>query len=547
MKNDSYVSDLAEDGADLYPHLKITAEEFPRILATRRVEDDGAEYFGAFLTKTGVRIVIDFLNRKFRLRSCDIPIDGSFAVPCTQYYQKRCLGPCVSAICSRDEYLGRVQLVKHFLSNDRAALTSAIIERIGQLAEDLDFEGAAEWRDLMQSVEKFWGNPRLNIWLDDAVDTYETDETIGGSFIYLVTQRGRNVLGRKIFRLPRGGGMSPDEAVERIIASFYQFHLPREIRVTFDFEGRIRLAAALSKRFGKPATISVVRPDRQRVTSVRALRKARAEGELDHTAARATPRQIQGELKQMFGLADRPKRIEAFDVAHISGTSFASASSVWMNGGYAPELYAFRVSDKTSEPAAIADAVIERLSDNRKIPLPDLILLDGGRSQMNAVLKAVENSRPTGVTFAGAVKPRGHHSSVSHFITEAGEQIEYEPDNPAQNMLRLLRDAAHDLANRVHRDLRDLGHHYELAALLPSINEKERRQIVAAAGSLRKISELSSATLIKLFGDQTASLVLADLENNRLASTGPALPFIVPIRFTAENGDADDLIPIRSD
>ena len=101
---------------------------------------------------------------------------------------------------------------------------------------------------------------------------------------------------------------------------------------------------------------------------------------------------------------------------------------------------------------------------------PDLIILDGGKTQMNAVLKAIEPLRPFATRLAGVVKPKGQHSSVAYFLTDTGEQIEYEPDNPAQNMLRLLRDAAHDLANRVHRDLREMGHHYELAALLPSDN-----------------------------------------------------------------------------
>ena len=544
MKNDRFVGDFAEDGADLYPHLKLTNEYFPRLLATRRIEDDDAEYFGAFLTKTAVRIVIDYLNRKFRLRSCDIPIDGTFPVPCTQYYLQRCLGPCVSSLCSRDEYLQHVQMVRLFLANQRGLLTREVNSRMSSHAEAFEFESAAEWRDLLLSLEKFWSNSRLNIWLDDTVDSYETDETFAGNFIYLVTQRGRNVLGRKVFRLPRGGGMSADEAVERIIASFYRFHLPRDIRVAFDFEGRARLTRELNERFGRPVRIVVVRPDRQRITAIRALREARAEDELDFAAARSTPRQIQDELKRLVNLDALPKRVEAFDVAHISGKSFASASSVWLNGQFAPEKYGFRVSDRTSEPEVMAHAVSVRLGGTE--PRPDLIILDGGRVQMNAVLRELDGSKPAHTKFVGVVKPKGQHSSVSYFLTETGEQIEYEPDNPAQNMLRLLRDAAHDLANRVHRDLRDLGHHYELAALLPSINEAERRQIVAAAGSLRKVRDFGAATLVKLIGDDKAAMVLTDLKKNGPDGLNKVLPLIVPIRFTAENGDADDLIPIKS-
>ena len=92
-------------GQPVHPHIKLTNEDFPRPLATRILRDDGDEYFGAFLSRTNVRILIDFLNRTFRLRSCAIEIDGSFPVPCTQSYAKRCVAPCVASLCARERYL----------------------------------------------------------------------------------------------------------------------------------------------------------------------------------------------------------------------------------------------------------------------------------------------------------------------------------------------------------------------------------------------------------------------------------------------------------
>ncbi len=543
MRNDRSSTDFSEDGADLYPHLKLTSELFPRILATRRIEDDDAEYFGAFLTKTAVRILIDFLNRTFRLRSCDIEIDGNFPVPCTQYYTKRCLAPCVSSICSREKYLESVNLARLFLSDQRGNLSAILNRRIQADSENLDFESAARYRDILLAVEGYWQNPRWQVWLGDTTDTYETDETAAGNFIYLVSQRGRHVLGRKVFQLPKGGGMAAHEAIGRIIASFYRFHLPKEIRVTFDFGDRKKLADDLSQKFGRPAKIVLVRPDRQLITSTRALRFTRSENELDFVAAKSTPRQIVGELKRLFGLRHLPKRIEAFDVAHISGTSFVAASSVWENGRFLAEEYEFHISDKTSELAAIGDAVFKRLNRINDSQ-PDLILLDGGKSQMKAVTKALGDIVRREIKLIGAVKPRGQHSSIAYFIAESGDETQYDPDNPAQNMLRLLRDAAHDLANRVHRDLRDLGHHYELAALLPSITEPERRKLVTSAGSLRKIRELDATALTKLVGGESASLILTDLKKHRSGTSEAVIPLIVPIRFDAENGDADDLRPI---
>ncbi|MEO6655626.1 MAG: hypothetical protein ABIO36_06045, partial [Pyrinomonadaceae bacterium] len=517
MINDRTASVFSEDGSDLYPHLKITAEEFPRIFATRRIEDDGAEYFGAFLTKTAVRILIDFLNRTFRLRSCDIEIDGNFPVPCTQYYRKRCLGPCVDSLCDRESYLGMVGLARLFLSNQRGLLMGELDRRIDQDAEDLEFESAAAWRDILIAVEHFWQNPRWQVWLDDTTDTYVTDETVAGDFIYLATQRGRHILGRKVFQLPRGGGISPDESLERIIESFYRFHLPKEIRVSIDFENRKAIADELSKRFGRLAKIVVVRPDKNLVMSIRALRTARAENELDFVKAKATPRQISGELKRLFGLKNLPKRVEAFDVGHISGTSFVAASSVWENGRFITEEYLILISDPSfpkTELQAMSDAVLSRLS-HPWLPNPDIILIDGGRSQINAVRSAWKKTDSVDAPFIGAVKPPGQHSSVSYFISETGEKTKFNAYNPAHVMLQLLRDAAHDLANRAHRDLRDMVHHYELSALLPSITEPGRRTLMAHAGSIKKIRELPDHDLQKIVGHEAATLIASDLKKDR--------------------------------
>jgi excinuclease ABC subunit C len=546
MKNDAIVKDFTESSIELYPHLKITNEEYPRVLATRRIDDDAAEYFGALLTKTAVRVLIGFINRKFQLRSCDIPIDGKFPVPCTQYYHRRCVAPCVESLCDRDSYLDVVDLVRLFLANRRNDLIEKLSGHMEAASEQLDFETAAHWRDLLKSLEKFWKNPRWNVWLDDSVDTYATDETEAGSFIYLVTQRNRYVLGRKVFELPRGGGQLPHEALPEIIRSFYRFYVPREIRVAFDFPERQALARELSSVSGRPLKIAVVKPDRQLITSTRAFRLAQAENDLDFAKQSATPRQISGELKRLFGLAHLPKRVEAFDVAHISGTAFVSANSVWTLEGFQPKEYMIRIGDQSdrSELTALANGVAARLA--LRVPGPDLILLDGGRSQLNAVINNWDANDHPNVRFVGAVKPPLKHASISHFLLESGEKISFDATNPVHHLLQRLRDEAHDLANRAHRDLRDMTHNYELAGILPSINEAERREILKLAGSIGKVVEMSDGEIFKNFRPQTARLIANDLKNYRNGNSRPVLPLIVPIRFDDDNGSADDLRPISS-
>jgi excinuclease ABC subunit C len=486
MKNDRTVTDIFDLEGQRYPHMKLTAERFPRVLATRAVEDDGAEYFGAFLPRTAARILIDYLNRRFRLRSCDIDIDGSFPMPCTQYFRHRCLAPCVAKLCSLQKYQKRVELARLFLANDRRSLRAAIKSLISTHSERLDFEEAAVYRDILESVERHWKQSRLQIWVNDTVDTYESEETARGFTVYLATTRGRTVLGRKVFDVSREEAETPDEALREIIDNFYVTHLPKEIRVPVNFYGRKELVDRLTAAFGRPAVISVGRG--RGINAARALTLGRGEHEIDRSRPRATAERISARLAHIFGLAEPPQRIEAFDVAHISGTGFVAASAVWEKGRYLSADYQFVLSAENSELAALADAVVRSVADLRR-KQPDLVVLDGGKNQLTKVTEALKTANQT-VDVVAAVKPRAKHSSIAAFLTSGGESIPFDVDSPAHAMLQLLRDEAHDLANRVHRDYREMMPFYEKAGF-----EK---------------------------------------------------PLVVPLRFHAENGGAEDLIPIES-
>lgn len=487
MRNDRTINNIFDLGAGRYPHLKFTREDFPRVLATRRIEDDDtAEYLGAFLSKTAVRIMIDFLSKTFRLRSCDLDIDGSFPVPCTQYYHKRCLAPCVKRLCGREEYLEMAALARLFVANQRGLFKSALKRRIDVCSEKLDFERAAFHRDILIAVEKYWANKRWAVWLDDAVDTFAVEDTPGGFSVFLVTHRDRSVLGRKVFSVDREEAESSDLVLAEILEAFYQFHLPSEIRVSRDFVGRRELIARLTEKFGRPARIIVVNPHTKGLNAARGLHLTHDEHEFDKAKPLATPDIITRRLAKMFGLAAPPRRVECFDAAHISGTGFVAASAVWQDGHFLSHDYTFLISEEKSELAVLADGVRSRLAGD-PTKFPDLIMLDGGKPQMNAVIKSLAD-HPAHPPVIAAVKPPAKHSSIASFLSPDNPPIAFDVDSPTHAMLQLLRDAAHDLANRTHRDYREMMPFYEL---------------------------------------------LGDYQ-----------PLIVPLRLHAENGGADDMIPI---
>ena len=530
-------------GQPVYPHFKLTSEDFPRVLATRVLKQDGDEYFGAFLNRTNVRVLIDFLNRTFRLRSCTIAIDGSFRVPCTQYFAKRCVAPCVASLCDRESYLELVELVRLFLRNDRELLLAAISRKIDRASEELDFESAAFFRDMLQNVQTFWSNGRYQVWLDDATDTFELLESSDTISVIIVTHRGRRPLGEIAYEFPKPEGDETTEALRDVIDQFYVHHLPREIRVSHDFDGRTKLAKDLGARFARKVNITVDSEVARRVTAERALVRTKDRLELEAISKRPSVEEIKAELRSMFELKVAPSRIEAFDAAHISATGFAAAVSVWKDGKDLPNEYEHWTSDRTSELETLSAFVVNRLVSRHD--KPDLIVIDGGPSQLNAVVKAIDSIAAPPAVIA-AVKPKGKHSSISHFLTEDGRRIEYDPDSHAARLLRRLRDEAHDLANATHRLGRDMMHFYELAAMMPSLSERERHELIREFGSIKKILELESPQLETRMGEAMTARLAKDLEAFRNGESPRPEPLIVPIRFVELDGAADDLIPIEA-
>ena len=526
----------------LYPHLKITREKFPRLLATRKIEADEAEYFGAFLPEFSVRFMLEFLNRTFRLRSCTIEIDGSFNVPCPMFYTKRCVAPCVENLCNADEYAEQVELLRLFLRADFAEFEKILQQKIEHFSELLEFEKAAHWRDVLQSTLEI--NEKQNWRLSDTVDTYAVEENDAQITAFLVTQRGRKTLGKRTFVFEKQNeSVSPQQILFEILSQFYQFYAPAEIRVPFDFPQRKTLEKSLRERAGSDTKITIVKKSNEKKLAVRALERVKFEYELRQIKSGETVRETGEILKGAFSLEKKPNRIEAFDVAHISGTDFVAGKSVWENGKFLVDEYEFWFSGESSELAALAQSVKKRFAGNEQ-KLPDLLLIDGGKAQLQVVIAALKKFNERKFAIVSAVKPPRKHGEVSHFLNENGEKIELRPESKAFRLLQNLRDDAHELCNRVHRQKRDAAHFYEFAAILPSLNENERRKLLRKFGSLKKLKEASENDFAAVLNDEAVLRAIKDLQHFENEKPQKVEPLIVPIRFDDADGEARDLQPL---
>ena len=533
------------EGRPVHPHIKLTDEYFPRLLSTRIVDDDGAEYFGAFLGRSSARILIDLLNTTFRLRTCTIPVDGSFDVPCTQYYAKRCLGPCVESLCGRDRYLEIVELSRLFLRNDRQNFELAITAKLEAAAENLEFEAAASYRDILTKIRRFWNEPRRQVWIDDAVDTYVVERDADILRIYVLTTRRLRTLGSLVFAFQVFDETDIREVLADIIAQVYPVTVPREIRIPFDFDGRQKLARDLRYRSGRWTKIVVEGQTPKRAAALKALARTKLDVELEKLKPYVSPERIQRQLVKLFGLREMPSRLIAFDAAHISGRFASAGMSVWVSGKLISEDYRVALSDQPNEIATLREFAKHQLSQ-AGVELPGLVLVDGGKGHVNAVRKALDSIGLGQLPVVGAVKPKGKHGDISYFIKPDGDRADLDPDLPAVRVLKVLRDEAHDLANAAHGNSRDMAHHYQLAGMLPSLNEKERQVLFEKIGSIRRIVESDTSLIADVIGVERAAVAANDVQTNSLGSNTQLLPPVVPLRYDDPNGEAFDLRPIKA-
>ncbi|MDQ6788714.1 MAG: excinuclease ABC subunit UvrC [Acidobacteriota bacterium] len=523
---------------NLYPHIKITNEKFPRLLATRRIKDDAAEYFGAFLPDTKVRFLLGFLINTFRLRGCDIPIDGNLPAPCPQYYRRKCLAPCVENLCDKESYSEAVNLARLFLQNKRDELNEIVSGKINIFSELLDFEAATKWRDFRQTINDFGNNKNRQFRVEDAVDSFDLTILESKVLVNLITRRNRKILGSRIFVFEKKADFTAAEILEQLLWQFYQFHTPKEISVSIDFPSRKFLEKTLSFGASKIVKVIVCKTSNQKKTVNKALRRSKFEYELENLKPEPSADEIQNEIQNEFSLIKKPYRIEAFDVAHISGADFVGAKSVWEGGKFKPEEYEFWFLDEKNELAAMAKTLENRFK--KKERLPEMILIDGGRSQMLAALKSINKLNDLQILVISAVKPPQKHNEISHFLTQSGRKIQYKKNSDGFNVLLKLRDETHELANYVHRTKRETVHFYELFQITSFLSAKERYLLLRHFGSLKELRKTVEADLIKILGEEKGKLIYLKLKED----FSKAEPFIVAIRYDDPNGEAEDLRPI---
>src|SRR6266852_4611544 len=304
-----------------YPHLKLTINEpFPKVVITRRIQKDGALYFGPFLPASLARKTIDLINRTFQLRTCDIEIDGKAPRPCLEYHIKRCLGPCVKGLCTAEQYQEAVRDVRLLLEGKNKELADTLEGRMMQASADMRYELAAKYRDLRQTVIKLSEQQKMATTSESDVDIFGYYREGKRLALQLFTMREGDIVGRREFFWEdlAEEDFNPAEFLSEVLAQYYSSdYVPREIHVPIEFDDRELLEKALSEQKGRRVHILAPQRGEKRDMIDLVEKNAKLAFEQRFRVLKPDMKRVLEEMQETLELPRFPARIESFDVSHI--------------------------------------------------------------------------------------------------------------------------------------------------------------------------------------------------------------------------------------
>ncbi len=500
-----------------YPYLRISIEElFPRLSVVRRMKKDGARYFGPFTDSQAVRETIGLLKRFFTVRTCKMAIDDRTRVrPCLEYHIKRCDAPC-AGLTTPEQYRQVVEQVILFLEGRQTDILPRVAKAMETAAERLEFERAAVLRDKMRALEKVIEKQKIvspGLEDQDAV-AYAVDEGLNLACLQVFFVRGGKLVGREHFLMEDVVGAGPVEIMTAFVKQYYSdaTNIPREILLAGPVEEPEHLEEWLSRL--KDARVRLRVPQRGDKVKLLEMVTKNAEMTLAETAARRDleRRRTEGalsELQKWLGLPTPPLRIEAFDISNTQGTESVASMVVFENGRPKNADYRrFRIKtvEGPNDFASMNEVVRRRFQrglkeraeeaiEGRFAHFPDLVLIDGGKGQLNAALAAMKELGVGDIPSAGLAK-----EFELLFVEGRDEPIELPRGSAALFLVQRVRDEAHRFAITFHRDLRGKRNVASFLDQVPRIGPKRKKALLKHFGSVRKIKEASLDELLAVPG-----------------------------------------------
>jgi excinuclease ABC subunit C len=490
-----------------FPYLKIDInEDWPGVHVTRRVQKDGARYFGPFASAGSVRKTLRLIEKIFPFRSCSKHIEGKDKRPCLDYYIHRCLGPCIGAV-ERQEYHDVINQVVLFLQGRQELILGELNANMKAAARQFQFEKAALLRDQIKAIEEVMEGQRIAIKLQGDKDVIALAQNEEQAYVQLFSIRNSKLIGQDHFIMEGIQGEPARQIMTSFVKQYYASasYVPPLILLQHPVDEPQMLSEWLEQQRGGKVELQVPQRGAKKKLVDTAAENA-AQG-LQLAQAKEMNTEVIGsglrELKDRLRLPKLPRRIECYDVSNIQGALAVSSMVVLEKGRPKPAHYRrFRI--KTVAGADDYAMIQETLRRRFKRGLvgegawsitPDLVLIDGGKGQLNAALEVKQELGLDSIPMASLAK-----EDEEVFLPGYPKSIRIPKDSPALHILQRARDESHRFAISYHRKLR---HKKAIASTLddiPGIGPKRKRALIRKFGSIEGIKKASVEELSQTQG-----------------------------------------------
>jgi excinuclease ABC subunit C len=504
---------LKDDKNYLYLKLPVP-EEFPRVHYSRRVQNDGALYFGPYTSAQSLRSTVKSIRQLLPFRTCSDEIFKQGKV-CLDFHIKRCPGPCERRISSED-YKARINEVALFMEGRSDLLVRELEDRMEDAAGRLDFENAARYRDQLHSIERIADRQKVLTRGRDDQDIVAYARSANDVFVEVAYIRQGKMVGHDGHALDGAGDVSEPELLRGFMLQYYSSatHVPRTVILPGPVEEPELITGWLTEKRGRPVTLEVPSRGRKRAlvtqlaeTATQELEQMRIQADYDRS--RTEP--MLAALAEALDLESPPKRIECYDISNIQGDSAVGSMVVFEDGRPRNDHYRhFRIkfTPGPNDFAMLQEVLRRRLErlesaqrreeseivgDRSFTSRPDLILIDGGRGQLSAALEVLEETGYADIPTFALAKER-----EEIFAPGRAEPIVQERSSPGMFLVQRIRDEAHRFAITHHRKVRSRKALTSPLDSVEGIGPARKRALLRHFGSVQAIREAAVDEIVKL-------------------------------------------------
>ncbi len=492
-----------------YPYIYIsTQHDYPRISVHRGAKAKQGRYFGPYPSAASVRESLSLLQKVFKVRQCEDSYFSNRSRPCLQYQINRCTGPCVDRV-SKEAYAEDVRHTIMFLEGKNASVIAELADSMEAAAENLAFEDAAEFRDQISHLQKVQASQWIEGETGD-MDIIAAVITAGQACVQLLYVRAGRILGSRSYYPRLQLDESDSDVLEAFIAQYYLSghgtrDMPKELVVNRPLSNSATLSQVLSEAKGQKLTISdSVRANRAKWLS---LAETAAEQNLgNRLAARANYAERYELLQEALGLEELPQRLECFDISHSHGEATVASCVVFDgNGPLKSDYRQFNIQGITGgdDYAAMAQALERRYKrvSAGEVPVPDILLIDGGKGQLQAVKSILAEMAAPDMLILGVAKGADRRAGLEVLIRgDTGAELRLPSNSPALHLIQHIRDESHRFAITAHKQKRDKKRKQSLLDSIPGVGAQRRKALLRQFGGLQGIVAASVEDLCRVPG-----------------------------------------------